>query len=274
MSRTDSQAPCVLAIHPFDEAIGLSINGEDSFVGCTNPAYWNMVGPYGGITAATILNALLQHPRRLGDPVTLTVNFAGPVREGTFRIRTRLIRSGRSVQHWSVELLQEHDAPGTALTTASAVFGIRRETWGETVCEAPVLPAPQDVPQSIRPRSIRWLERYARRAIDKADSPIGTAWLSDEPCRAIDFPALAAYCDAFTPWLFVRRGRRTPIGTVSLSIHFHLSSHELASLKPPIAKARYRTNVIHQGFFDQEGELWSAEDHLFATARQMVWFKE
>ena len=38
-----------------------------------------MVGPYGGITAATVLNAVLQHPALLGEPVSLTVNFCAAV---------------------------------------------------------------------------------------------------------------------------------------------------------------------------------------------------
>jgi hypothetical protein len=275
MSSIDThERPAAIHRHPFDEAIALRILDEDSFAGSTHPDYWNMVGPYGGITAATILNALLQHPRRLGDPIALTVNFPGPLEPGDFRIRTRLVRTGRSVQHWSVELLQAPGEQAPAQATASAVFGTRRQTWGETTGEAPVMPGPEDVPQSIRPGSIRWLERYVRRTIETADNPLGMAWLSDAPARAIDFPAVVAYCDAFTPWIFVRRGRRTPIGTVSLGIHFHLSADELGSPARTIAKARYRTNCINQGFFDQEGELWSADDRLLATARQMVWFKE
>ena len=32
-----------------------------------------MVGPYGGITAAITLQAVMQHPNRLGEPTALTV---------------------------------------------------------------------------------------------------------------------------------------------------------------------------------------------------------
>ena len=55
--------------HPFDQALVLESTAPGHFRGHTNPAYWNMVGPFGGITAATVLRAILLHPDRLGDPL-------------------------------------------------------------------------------------------------------------------------------------------------------------------------------------------------------------
>ena len=52
--------------HEFDRAIALAAQPDGSFLGHTSPAYGNMVGPYGGITAAQALNAVLRHPGRLG----------------------------------------------------------------------------------------------------------------------------------------------------------------------------------------------------------------
>ncbi len=273
MTDFTARGQTVPPLHPFDEALRLSAIDEDRFAGATNPAYRNMVGPFGGLTAATLLSALLQHPKRLGDPVAFTVNFAAPVPDGEFTIRTRLIQSGRSVQHWSAELAAKDAQAGSASTTATAVFGTRRQTWGHRPLEAPALPAPLELAQSPRPEAIRWLERYDRRSLDERDSPLGKAWLSDDPPRLIDFASLVAYCDAFTPWIFVTRGHRTPIGTVSLNTFFHVSTSELDGLARSLAKSRYRTNIIHEGFFDQEGELWSPCDRLLATTRQMVWFR-
>jgi len=73
-------------MHVFDEAIALSHTGGDRFDGATHPAWANMVGPFGGITAAQLLQAVLQHPQRLGDPVALTVNFCAAVTDGRFTI--------------------------------------------------------------------------------------------------------------------------------------------------------------------------------------------
>ena len=67
-----------------------------------------MVGPFGGATAAVLLNAVLKHDKRLGDPVSITVNFAGPIEDGPFTIAAKPTRTNRSTQHWSMTLFQ-HD---------------------------------------------------------------------------------------------------------------------------------------------------------------------
>ncbi len=54
--------------HPFDQAIALTSTAEGEYTGATSPAYANMVGPFGGVTAAVALNAVLQHPALLGEP--------------------------------------------------------------------------------------------------------------------------------------------------------------------------------------------------------------
>ena len=64
-----------MTVHVFDQAIALAATGDGQYTGATSPAYANMVGPYGGITAATALNAVMQHPALLGEPLSLTVNF-------------------------------------------------------------------------------------------------------------------------------------------------------------------------------------------------------
>jgi hypothetical protein len=49
--------------HVFDQAIALTASGDGVYTGATSPAYANMVGPFGGITAATVLNAVLRTRR-------------------------------------------------------------------------------------------------------------------------------------------------------------------------------------------------------------------
>ena len=58
------------ARHPFDAAIALEQLAPGRFAGKTSPVYANMAGPFGGVTAATFLNAVLLHPDKAGDPVS------------------------------------------------------------------------------------------------------------------------------------------------------------------------------------------------------------
>src|SRR5512141_1748724 len=124
----------------FDDAVTLQPQPDGSWLGQTSPAYANMVGPFGGITAAAMLNAVMASPQRAGEPVALTVNFAAPVTDGPYQVRARLARNNRSTQHWNVELTQEH---GVA-ATGTSVFAIRRDTWSELEATMPSgLPPPE-----------------------------------------------------------------------------------------------------------------------------------
>jgi len=63
------------AQHLFDEAVAPERSG-DAFRGRTHADWRNFIGPFGGLIAAQAMNAVLMHPALLGDPVSLTVNFA------------------------------------------------------------------------------------------------------------------------------------------------------------------------------------------------------
>ena len=87
--------------HPFDDATRITA-GDSSWQGHTSDDYWAFVGPFGGITAATILRALIEHPRAAGDPLALTVNYCAPIAKGPFDLDVRLVKGNRSSQHSSV----------------------------------------------------------------------------------------------------------------------------------------------------------------------------
>ncbi|MDQ3270705.1 MAG: thioesterase family protein, partial [Pseudomonadota bacterium] len=105
-----------MSAHPFDAAVALQPQADGTFLGHTSAAYANMVGPFGGVTAAQALNAVLQHSQRLGDPISLTVNFAAALDDGPFIVSVRPARTNRSTQHWVIEMQQNGETvlTGTA----------------------------------------------------------------------------------------------------------------------------------------------------------------
>ena len=149
------------APHPLDRAIRLARSDDGSLTGRTDPAYDHAVGPFGGVTAATLLNAALTHPSRIGDPIALTVNYAGPIADGGFRIDAGLVRTNRSTQHWSMTLTQGDEVAATA----SAVFAVRRETWAATEAAFPKAPPAAQVPRLQLPRATAWFGSYDLRIV-------------------------------------------------------------------------------------------------------------
>ncbi|HLR98458.1 MAG TPA: thioesterase family protein [Mycolicibacillus parakoreensis] len=268
--------------HPFDRALDLeptAPTGEpaDTVRGRTHPAWANMVGPFGGITAATLLHAAATHRDVAGDPVALTVNFAGPIADGAFSVTRRAVRTNRSTQHWTLQLTQ-----GDAVaTTATAVFGAHRDTWADTEITAPPAPAPDQVPRGGLADSIAWAQRYDMRFTEGPLPTDGTAsasstttlWVRDAAGRPLDFPALAALADVFYPRVFLRRGGFVPASTISLTTYFHVDAAELADLGDDYLLADAHANRFSRGYFDQSAHLWSRAGQLVASTHQLVYFK-
>lgn len=271
-------------LHPFDDAVALTPGAPDTFTGRTTAPYWNMVGPFGGITAATVLQAVMQHPARLGEPLSLTVNYASAVAEGPFTVRAVPVRTNRSTQHWWITLEQQgKDGAVQVTTTATAVTAARRTTWSATDFPMPQAAAPETCAQVDRFIPVEWVRRYAMRPLAgtpperwdgaEADS-LTRLWVRDQPQRPLDFPALAALCDVFYPRVWRRRALQVPAGTVSMTVYFHAGSELLAQTGAGWLLAQSRGQEFRNGFFDQTAQLWNEAGHMLATSHQTVYYKE
>ena len=266
--------------HAFDTAIALTAQGEGLWQGHTSPAYANMIGPFGGVTAAQALNALLQHPQRLGEPVAFTVNFATALADGPFLAHARPARTNRSTQHWIVEVRQgEH-----TVLTATAVTAVRRDTWGARDVPMPEVPRPQDVPAQEVPGRVEWTRRYDMRFVAGAlplawDGAEGTnslsrLWVRDNPPRPLDFASLTALSDVFFPRVWRRRAKFVPIGTVSMTVYFHAGQAQLQATGTGYLLGQAQAQAFHNGYFDQTAQLWNEAGELLVTTHQVVYYKE
>jgi acyl-CoA thioesterase len=265
-------------LHAFDRAIELEVVSADLARGRTHPEWANMVGPFGGVTAAVLLRAIESHPDRIGEPVALTVNFATPIADGQFEISRRAARTNRTNQHWIVELSQG----GVVVTTATAIFGVRRDTWSDTEAAPPDVPPPEQISRSSRKNLPVWIGMYDMRfaegsfsggAVEPGPSSATTLWVRDAAQRQVDFPALAAMSDIFFPRVFLRRGV-IAAGTISMTTYFHADGQHLSALDGDYVLATARADRFDRGFFDQNAQLWSRDGDLLATTYQIVYFKD
>src|ERR1700716_336525 len=147
--------------HLFDDATRVSA-GDSRWQGRTSEDYWAFVGPFGGATAATILRALIDHPQRAGDPLSLTVNFCAPIAQGAFDLDLRLVKANRSTQHWCVELTQ---GGAEVATLATAVFAERRPSWSQQQVEFPKAPPFEQI-QPYPKVAASWVKQYDLRFVE------------------------------------------------------------------------------------------------------------
>ncbi len=268
--------------HPFDEATRLT-GGPEHCHGRTSARYANMIGPFGGIVAATLLRAVMDHPDRQGDPLALSVNFVAPIDDGRFDICTKRVRTNRSTQHWIIELSQKDEVAATA----TAVLASRRETWSSTELPYPSVPEATAMVRVAGEGLPAWLTSYDIRLLQGGIPPllpieneapfvrsITLQWVRDEPPRSMDFLSLTAICDTFFPRIYVRRSQLVPAGTVSFTVYFHVDSAELSALGDKAVLGHARANRFHDNYFDQTAEVWTPDGQLIATSSQVVYFKQ
>ena len=279
-----------MSVHPFDAALQLQPQADGSLLGATSPAWANMVGPFGGITAATVVQAIVGHPQCLGSPVSLTVNYVAAIADGTFSLQLRIARTNRSTQHWVFEFHQTGaDGNPQCVLTGSAMTATFRDTWGANDLPMPQVPPPHALPEANVPRSVEWLTRYEMRTIagglpqvwDRSESTLppdeaslSQLWVRDRAGRALDYAALTALADIFFPRVWVRRAHWTAAGTVSMTVYFHTDSAQLAQVGSGYLLAQARGQVFRNGFFDQSGCLWSEDGVPLATTHQLMYFKD
>jgi acyl-CoA thioesterase len=264
--------------HLFDDATQVTA-GDSRWQGKTSEDYWAFVGPFGGATAATMLRALIDHPQRSGDPLSLTVNFCAPVAQGAFDLDVRLVKANRSTQHWCVEMTQDG---GEVATLATAVFAERRPSWSHPQAPfPPTKPYEQTLPNGKI--AAPWVKQYDFRFVEGEPGLGSTSssepnsysklWIGDRVPRKIDALSLMSMSDAFFGRIFHARRELVPFGTVSITTYFHADAADLAAEDITRVLAVADAKIFHKSYGDQNGELWSPNGRLLATTTQIAYFK-
>jgi acyl-CoA thioesterase len=269
------------AIHPLDQSTTLERVGPARYAARTSDTYTNFSGPFGGFTAAVLLRAVLDDERCIGTPVALTVNYCAAIADGAFEIAAREIRTGKSTQHWTLELTQGD----TVAATASVVCGQRRAVWSHHPSVPPHMPPPEQVPVFTNFRPGGWTSRYEMRFTkgapdwnprDERDirSAHSVLWMRDLPARPLDYLSLACMSDAFVIRAFMVRGKFVPVGTVTLTTFFHGNEEAMRAQGDAPLLCTADAHLFADGFADQTAHLWGKDGRLLATSTQIVWYKE
>ena len=233
-------------------------------------------GPHGGYLAAMLLRSLAETVADAARPPrSLTVHFASAPEPGPVSIHTRLERAGRSLSTLSARM--ERD--GSLVALALAAFSV---PWSapeiaqlempevaspdrERVAGAPFVGAPAFTSQLVIQRRIGSLPFAGAE-----DAMETGAWLGLAEPRPIDALSLAFFSDALFPTPYVRLDGPAAAPTIDLTVHFRTPMPRVADPDPDeLCFARFRSGVVHEGFFEEDGVIWATDGTVLAQSRQL-----
>ena len=255
----------------------------------TEPGYGTFIGAFGGWTcAAGVLAAtdLVQTAADAGrDPLALTINFIGPVREGFVAVDPVIVANTKSTTHLTLAAWHEThtDAQGfvrglAPAATMSMVFAKHRHTDRIDVAQMPQAAAPDSVaPAQFANEKVSWPSQYDQRLVLGQPFQANTAmrsltWTRNADLGALSFARLAAMADASLPRIFFHYAAVSPISTVTMTVQFHCDAAELAAVGNDHVLIEATAQAARHGHFDQHVRIFSRAGLLLATSTQLVWF--
>jgi acyl-CoA thioesterase len=241
-------------------------------------------GPHGGYLAAMLLRALIES---IADdtraPRSLTIHYARAPEPGPVEINTVIERRGRSLSTISARMQQHGELIAIALSAFSAPWG------GPEISDVRM---PDVEPPDPARKGVKLVERggpeFARHLVlqPRMDGSLFAggeqqmlirAWIGLAEPRPIDALSLAFFSDALIPAPYMRMSEPVAVPTVDLTVHFRarmLAAPGAASSSKVDAKelclAQTTTELIHDGFFIEDGLIWAVDGTLLAHSRQLA----
>ncbi|HEX8121440.1 MAG TPA: thioesterase family protein [Solirubrobacteraceae bacterium] len=257
----------------FDDDIALRRHEDGAYQGAIAAGWETPRGPLGGYVMAIVLHGMIL---ATGDsarqPRSLTVHFLRPPHAGPVTVRPTVEREGRTLSTVTARLEQD----GKLIALALGAFS--------TAWEAPVLPGapmpdvePADPARPPagdlavnRPRPdfaqrLTMQHRFGDPPFSRAEEGLVGGWIGFTERRPIDALTIAVLADAWFPAPWPRLSELAPAPTVDLTVHFRAP----LPLQDGVLLGRFRSEVVRDGFFDEDGELWAPDGTLVAQSRQL-----
>jgi acyl-CoA thioesterase len=258
----------------FDRATAVAPLGDGAWEAVCDPGWWAGRGPNGGYLAAIVLRAMVAE---LGDPAreprALTCHYLRPPGTGPVRVDVTVERAGRALSTLTARLRQED----RDCILAVAAFGIDVPAPAEFATAPPSVPPPEAIPPARADGSgLSIVERFEARPalgggmLAGADEALTGGWLRFADARATDAVALAMFADAWFPSPWVRLREPVPAPTIDLTVHFRAPAAAAALAPGEPVLAVFRSTTAANGFFEEDGEMWSRDGVLLAQSRQLA----
>lgn len=278
MSSSATSAPAS-ASSEFDRDTAVRRLRPGRYTALMARGWWVARGPNGGFVAAVLLRAMTD---AVGDarraPRSLTVHYTAPPAEGPCEIDVVVERAGRSVTTVSARLRQGDRLLALALGAFSAPWNRSLELRHARM---PAVTSPDETPPMPprEPAEPSMHDRYEyRRALGgapfsgAAEALVG-GWIRLADPRPVDAAVAAAIADAWPPTVMPVIEPGVQFGgfpTLDLTIHFRTVLPVAGATGRDWTLAVFRAREVREGFFEEDGELWSSDGQLLVHSRQLA----
>jgi acyl-CoA thioesterase len=227
-----------------------------------------------------LLRALIDtvdDPRR--SPRSLTIHYPRAPEPGPVSIHTRVEREGRSLSTLSARMEQD----GTLIALVLSAFSVAWEAPELSDLEMPNVPGPDPSREAGTlerlgappfTRHLVMQQRIGGTPFAASEQPMEIGgWLGLAEPRPLDPLSLAFFSDALFPPPFVRlrHEQRVVAPTIDLTVHFRTTTPRSPAADPDeLCLARFRTRLVHEGFFDESGVIWAQDGTVLAQSRQLA----
>jgi acyl-CoA thioesterase len=257
----------------FDRDTELQPAEDGSYEGWIDERWWTPRGPLGGYVMALVMRGL---ERAVDDearqPRSLTVHFLRSPAAGPVTVRPVVERAGRSLTTATARLEQDGELHALAIAAFS-------KPWpGPHLSEAPIPPVdppgdrldrPRELPGSAPPaftELVTMQGRFGSMPFTGSDRAEAGGWLGLREERPVDALTVLVLADAWYPAPWARLNALAPAPTIELTVHFRAP----LPLPDSLLLGRFRTHLVRDGFFDEDGELWAPDGTLVAQSRQLA----
>jgi acyl-CoA thioesterase len=269
-----SAGDAAVALPGFDAYTAIEDLGGGRFGAAMSERWWVGRGPNGGYVAAVILRAIQASAAAERAPRSLTVHFLRAPGAGPVEVEVAVERAGSRATFLSARMTQGGETRATALAVLS-------EDWAEDGFEEAAMPAGGEpgelhtIDPGDRAGAPRMLQNYrVRSALGEpafsGGAPFNGAWIRTREPHLLDAPLAATLLDTWFPAPFVKLEAPRPAPTIDYTVHFR------SPLPPPGAGPEdayllsFGSKLARHGFFEEDGELWSADGTLLAHSRQLA----
>jgi acyl-CoA thioesterase len=259
----------------FEQETAVELIAPGRFNATVDKRWWVVRGPHGGYLASIALRAMKEAlDERSRHIRSLAIHYFDAPHEGDMTIETTIERSGRSISNVSARMSQDDRAIGMALGVFSVPWA-GPEFFDAVPPEIGPIDSAFKVPNegaNIPPFLGNFDMRWAMGAVpySGSDEAIVGGWFRMEEPQIADDVVVATYMDAWPPVMFPVVTEPIVAPTLDLTIHYRRELPLEAAAPDDYYIGRFHSHMSHEGFFEEDGELWTGDGVLIAQSRQLA----